>query len=522
MRVTNSMIYGGAMNNIWRNARHLNNLVVSIETGKKIQRPSDDPLLSSRALRYRTILSEAEQFLRNTQQGMAWMEVSEAAFNSILTGSPTTPSLMNRIYTRLVEAAQTGTNELPDQRAILTELRQYFDQMFGVDMNQTYLGRYVFSGFHTNQPPVLKTDWPAERSFVITQNFSASTIERAIAFHRQSPTHMPEDFYINVIKLPFTNVDFHLNVPNADVPQPGITSADGAINFHVITLDSTDMRPDPLLPPPSPQHTAYNPDDEYNGLPVIHFLRDTGELVMSDATRDLINNHGGINVVYEKNNLRAGELNPIVYFQSVELIGGTLTTAGGVTTINGATTQHFDTAGQNIQMEVSPMAYITINAHARDVLTANLFSDLRRLFDFADSLVTSDPRVIEEYFRGPAHQLTGDELIEAVSEFLSDEKAMFSAALHDRINNMLETIMQHASQAQREHSNLGSRMARLEMISIRLEEDEVAFTELLSQNEDTDLAAAIMRKSGAEAAFNHALMAIARTTQLSLADYINR
>ncbi|MCL2198994.1 MAG: hypothetical protein FWB80_08740 [Defluviitaleaceae bacterium] len=514
MRVTNSMIYGNAMNNIWRNARHINNLVVSIETGKKIQRPSDDPLLSSRALRYRTILSEAEQFLRNTQQGMAWMEVSEAAFNSVLTGSPTTPSLMNRIYTRLVEAAQTGTNELPDQRAILTELRQYFDQMFGVDMNQTYLGRYVFSGFHTNQPPVLKNDWPAERSFVITQNFSAANIERTIAFHRESPTHMPQDFYVNVIKLPFTNVDFSLNIPNPDVPQLGITSAQGQA-FHIHTMDSSDM-------PPAGAFTAYNPDDEYNGLPVIHFLRDTGELVMSNATRDLINRQGGIEVVYEKNNFRAGELNPIVYFQSVELIGGTFSTAGGVTTLTGAATHHFDTAGQNIQMEVSPNAYITINAHARDVLTANLFSDLRRLFDFADSLVTSDPRVIEEYFRGPTHLLSGDELVNAVSEFMSDEKAMFSAAIHDRINNMLRTIMQHAAQAQREHSDLGSRMARLEMISIRLEEDEIAFTELLSQNEDTDLSDAIMRKSGAEAAFNHALMAIARTTQLSLADYINR
>jgi len=87
---------------------------------------------------------------------------------------------------------------------------------------------------------------------------------------------------------------------------------------------------------------------------------------------------------------------------------------------------------------------------------------------------------------------------------------------------MIEAIMQHSTQAQREHTHLGSRMARLEMVGIRLEEDEVAYTDLLSQNEDTDLAGTIMRKNGAEAAFNHALMTIARTTQLSLADFINR
>jgi flagellar hook-associated protein 3 FlgL len=99
---------------------------------------------------------------------------------------------------------------------------------------------------------------------------------------------------------------------------------------------------------------------------------------------------------------------------------------------------------------------------------------------------------------------------------------MFSAAMHDRINNMLREIMEHAAQAQREHTNLGARMARLEMIGIRLEEDEVAYTALLSDNEDTDLSATIMKKLGAEAAFGHALRAIALTTQLTLADFINR
>jgi flagellar hook-associated protein 3 FlgL len=498
------------MNNIWRNARHLNDLVTQIETGKRIQRPSDDPLASSRSLRYRTILSEAEQFIRNVNQGMAWMEVSEAAFNSVLSGSPTNPSLMNRIYTRLVEAAQTGTQTLEDQRAILAELQQYFEQMFNVDMNQTYLGRYVFSGFHTNEPPVLKQDLPG-RSFFITQEFVPRDIERAIAFHRPTPTDMPSDIKINVIKLPFTHVEFNpanvdfQGLPVTDLPTLGITLADGT-DFEIIVLNSTDT-------------TAYRPEDfnATDGRPIIHYLRDTGELVMSDEIRALIDNAGGLNVTYEKSNLRAGELNPVVYFNASEI--GPLPDADGNLVLS---VLNYNTLGQNIQMEVSPNAYITINSHARNILTSNLFSDLRRLFEFAGSLVTSDPRVIEEYFRGPAHELVGDDLVNAVQKFMSDEQAMFSAAMHDRINNMLREIMEHAAQAQREHTNLGARMARLEMIGIRLEEDEVAYTELLSDNEDTDLSATIMRKLGAEAAFGHALRAIAISTQLTLADFINR
>ena len=485
MRVTNHMIYGNSMNNIWRNARHLNSLVTQIETGKRIQRPSDDPLLAARSLRYRTILAEAEQFLRNAQQGMAWMDSSEAALNNILTGSPTSPSLMHRLYTNILQAAQTGTQELADQRAILTEMQQHFQQMFGVDMNQTYLGRYVFSGFHTNQPPVLKNDMTG-RSFLINQSFDARIIERAQTFYRETPASMPRGIDINVIKLPFSNVSFD----NTDWPEIGISLADGT------ALEVRDMI--------STQTGAYSPAGDY----YIHHIVDTGELIMSDALRARIEAEGGLNITYRIDSPRAGELNPIVYFNSSEIVGDELL--------------RFNTAGQNIQMEISPKAYITINSHARDILTADLFADLRRLFEFADSLVSSDPRVIEEYFRNPPHNYTGTALSNAVDEFLSDEQALFAGLLHNRFDNMLETIMQHAAQAQREHTNLGSRMARLEMVGIRLEEDEVAYTDLLSQNEDTDLAGTIMRKSGAEAAFGHALRAIAMTTQLSLADFINR
>ncbi|MCL2048303.1 MAG: hypothetical protein FWG87_06205 [Defluviitaleaceae bacterium] len=485
MRITNSMIYGGAMNNIVRNARHLNNLVTQIETGKKTQRPSDDPLIASRALRYRTILSEAEQFIRNAEQSMSWMEVSEAALNSILTGDSAKPSPMSEIYTRLLQAAD-GTRELADVRAIVAELEQYFEQMYSVDMNQTYLGRYVFSGYHTNEPAVLRTDQPAERSFIIQQSFKASDIERTQAFYRPSLTELPKPVDANILKLPYTNVDFDFDSSGiATAPPVGITLADGTA-FHIITVDST-------------MENAYSPTDYIGGLPVIHHVHDTGELVISDAISDLIRDSGGIDVTYEKNNFKTGELNPIVYFASTEITDGEA--------------HHYDTAGQNIQMEISPSSHITTNSHARDILTANLYADLRRLFDFANTLIASDPNKVEEDVLARGGTL---------AEFLSDEQAMFKSIMHDRVNNMLKSIMEHASVAQREHTSLGSRMSRLETVWFRLEEDEIAYTELLSKNEDADLTNAIRRKEDSEIAFNKALNAIARTSQLALSDFINR
>ena len=39
-------------------------------TQKKIQRPSDDPTIAVRALKYRTTISEIDQYLKNIEEGV--------------------------------------------------------------------------------------------------------------------------------------------------------------------------------------------------------------------------------------------------------------------------------------------------------------------------------------------------------------------------------------------------------------------------------------------------------------------
>ena len=484
------------MNNIWRNARHLNNLVQQIESTKQIQRPSDDPMRANRALRYRTILSENEQFVSNVDRGLAWMEVTESSFNNILTGTPSNPSIMQRLYTRLVEAAQTGTNHIEDQRAMIEEMRQFLYQLTEVEMNQTYMGRYVFSGFHTDQPPVLRQD-NRNANYVVQQTFQLHDIETTIAFHRPNPTTRPVTFEgVHIMKLPFANNDITtLNFANttpAGVPDLGI-SVNGFSGFTILERNSTD--PD-----------AYIPEDfDAASNPVIHFIRDTGELVMSDEVRQQFFASGEISVTYEVNGLREGDLNPRIYFPSWDM--STNPPAA------------FHAASESIELEISARSHITINSHASNVITDKLVADLRRLIDFADSLVSTDSAVLREFY-GATY--TGDDLTSAIVRFESDENTIFAGMMHDRINNMLESVTRYMADAQREQTNLGSRMMRTDMIRIRLEEDEISYTALLSETIDTDIAGTIVRKDGAEAAFNNALFAISRATQLSLADFINR
>ncbi|MDR2168013.1 MAG: flagellar hook-associated protein FlgL, partial [Clostridiales bacterium] len=77
MRITNSMTTNRLLLNINRNATSVERLLMQLSSGKVIQNPSDDPIVASRALRFRTNVTEIHQFQRNAGQATSWMEVSE-------------------------------------------------------------------------------------------------------------------------------------------------------------------------------------------------------------------------------------------------------------------------------------------------------------------------------------------------------------------------------------------------------------------------------------------------------------
>ena len=62
MRVTNTMMRNNSMLNMQKNKVAYNKYLTQYNTQKKIQRPSDDPTIAARALKYRTTLAEIDQY----------------------------------------------------------------------------------------------------------------------------------------------------------------------------------------------------------------------------------------------------------------------------------------------------------------------------------------------------------------------------------------------------------------------------------------------------------------------------
>ncbi len=115
-----------------------------VSTGKRLVRPSIDPIDSMRAVRLRADAAEAKQHQRNIDQARAWLDVTDQALSSV-------NDAIHRVRELTVKAGN-GIYPLVDREAMATEI----DQLVGLvkqAANASYNGAYVFAGQATTSVP---------------------------------------------------------------------------------------------------------------------------------------------------------------------------------------------------------------------------------------------------------------------------------------------------------------------------------------------------------------------------------
>jgi len=370
-----------------------------------------------------------------------------------------------------------------DRQAVAAQIRQMVRQL-GTEMNVTYAGRYTFSGFRTNEPPVLVQD--TANRYQITQNFTVNDIEKTKSYQKLTAgavagTDPPLVYNTAILKLPYS-----------DAAIPEITSSIPGIPSFRVETDADAAA------------AGYNPYDSAS-IPsgTIVYIGGTGELVMNEADAARLAS-GALTVTYEKDNFNAGELNPVVYFDCIDMV----------------TSKHYNMNLQDMAYEFSVNTRVNINSLAKNVYTDKMYADLNRLCDFVEGVTLSDTGQLTVKYSNPPYGLSGDSLTQAVNRQAADERAQLSYVLHDRFNNMLDKCDRHIADISREQTDLGARMNRLELISTRLDQDEGSYKKLMSDNEDTDMMEAIMNKSNAEAVYQASLKAGASIIQMTLSNFI--
>ena len=84
MRITNSMMLNTNKSNINANKLTMDTLSTQLATQKKIQKPSEDPIVAIRSLRLRKSVSELEQYYeKNIEDAQSWLEVTESSIKNM-------------------------------------------------------------------------------------------------------------------------------------------------------------------------------------------------------------------------------------------------------------------------------------------------------------------------------------------------------------------------------------------------------------------------------------------------------
>jgi flagellar hook-associated protein 3 FlgL len=144
MRVTQQTLARQTLFDLNSSTDRLASLQQQLSTGKQISKPEDDPYGTGRALSLRGELSDVQQFQRNINDGVAWLQQSDTAL-----GNAT--SLMSQVRTLAIQGGN-GTNDGPALKAIALQIGQIKESLRD-QANTTIDGRYVFSGTQTKTQP---------------------------------------------------------------------------------------------------------------------------------------------------------------------------------------------------------------------------------------------------------------------------------------------------------------------------------------------------------------------------------
>lgn len=120
-------------------------------TGRRIERASDDPAGAALALEHRANLAFETQMRRNLENGVAFMNVTEAAMGSVT-------DTLQRARELTVQAA-TDSLSTTDREAISMEMSQLIEHLAQV-ANSDFGGAYIFSGHQTQTAAYLVTGNP--------------------------------------------------------------------------------------------------------------------------------------------------------------------------------------------------------------------------------------------------------------------------------------------------------------------------------------------------------------------------
>ena len=144
MRVTQSMLSQNMLRNLSGSYNKMGKLQEQLNTGKKVTRPSDDPVVVMKGMGYGMQVNKVEQYQKNMGEVNNWLDSSDDALDGV-------GQVLQRLKELATNASNTGAMTKPEREAIATEIGQLREHL--QDVANTKVGdKHIFSGSMTDKP----------------------------------------------------------------------------------------------------------------------------------------------------------------------------------------------------------------------------------------------------------------------------------------------------------------------------------------------------------------------------------
>jgi len=172
MRITQSLMTDRLLDDLGRITQKLDCDQRAVATGRRLQKPSDDPVGAQRAILARAELDGTKQFQANVAQARGWLDTTDEALSGLT-------DILHRARELTVQGASDAIGPTGRQNIAL-EMDQLADALKSIG-NTSYAGAFVFGGTRTTTPPYDVTTAPPNDTFSGDDNAIAREIGPGIS-----------------------------------------------------------------------------------------------------------------------------------------------------------------------------------------------------------------------------------------------------------------------------------------------------------------------------------------------------
>ncbi|ATN00159.1 flagellar hook-filament junction protein FlgL [Proteus vulgaris] len=146
MRLSSNQIFSQRMDNITSSQSKWMTEGNKISSGRRVEKPSDDPMAASQAVMVKQSESRNQQYA--TARGFAKNSMSlQMSLASQMV------NITTKIQETLVAAGNDATLSDEDRSSLADQLQGLKDQLVGIGNTKDGVGRYIFAGFQSDKPP---------------------------------------------------------------------------------------------------------------------------------------------------------------------------------------------------------------------------------------------------------------------------------------------------------------------------------------------------------------------------------